>query len=282
MRSSRWWVAAACVVGGFFAQPQPAQAGAWVQAPGQFYLKVWARSLYGSNAYTADGSAQGIPRYQDHQLNLYGEAGVTEQLTVLASLTPIGFASINGERTAYVGPILTGLRLALLQGDVPLALEVHYGVEPGVGRRLYDEVHVDGEGVGRRVVYDPAIYNHRGEFQLQVGRGFRVRRSDAWFVGSAGVRVNSHYREALVAFLQVGVKPGRFTIDLHAQLVEPFFADLTTSNVPGVGDTRYLGFGLTVAVAVTDRFAINAGFGGVLYAQSNAATPSLELGIEFH
>lgn len=255
---------------------EEAHAGGWVQAPGAYYLKVWDRALIGSGVYRADGETFTGPSYMDHQVSVYAEAGVTEELTLLAALTPFGRARVDGRTTTYMGPMVVGTRLGLLRGSVPLALEFHYGVEPGVGRTLY-EVEDAENGVVR---YDPSVFNHRTELQLQVGRGFRIRQSNAWFSASLGARINTEYREALTAFVQVGVMPGRFVMDLHFQAYEPFFAELEETNIAGVGDTRYLGFGLSVGVRLTDHVGLSLGFEGVLYAQSNAATPSLLLALE--
>lgn len=42
------------------------------------YLKVWNRSLFGSRAYFADGTARALPSgFGDHPLNCYFEYGLT-------------------------------------------------------------------------------------------------------------------------------------------------------------------------------------------------------------
>lgn len=264
--------------------PQRARAGGWTQEPGRFYLKLWDRSLIrGSSAYVGDtlGHSESVPRFSDHQLNLYGEVGVHERVTVVGAFTPFGHATIDGESSTYVGPLVVGARIGLLRGSTPLAVEVHYGYAPPVGDEpLYDVMQTGTDGVDRRIVYAPTVENHRVEVQLQMGHGFRIRETGAWFTASLGARANSDYRSALTAFAQVGVQPWRFTFDLHVGMYEPFGGDIALTNVSGAGNTRYLGVGIGMAFAITDNIGLTFGAEGVLYASSNAATPAYLFGIE--
>lgn len=264
--------------------PNRAKAGGWTQEPGHFYLKLWDRSLIrGSGGYVGDTLFQSetVPAFSDHQLNLYGEIGVHERVTLVTALTPFGHAEINGESTSYVGPLIFGARIGLLRGTTPLAVEVHYGYSPSVGDELlYDVTQVGSDGVERRITYQPAVENHRVEVQLQMGHGFRVRETGAWFTASLGTRANSDYSSALTAFAQVGFQPWRFTLDFHVGLYEPFGDTIRVTNISGAGNTRYLGAGIGVAFALTENIGLTFGAEGVLYASSNAATPSWLFGIE--
>jgi len=260
-----------------------ASAGGWTQPQGGYYQKVWTRILVGSVAYTADGLREGqggFPRYQDYQLNFYGEVGLVDRLTLVVATTPLGFASMNGESALYVGPTYAGLRAGLLQGDWNLALEAHYGFAPGVGDDpLYDEQVDRGDGTLRRVIYAPAVQNHRGELQLQVGTGLR---RGGWITASLGARLSSNAAidHALTAYWQYGHPFERWTIEVHAALYEPFGADVEVTNISGVGQTRYLGFGLSTTIWMVPTVGLYLGFDGVVYATSNAATPALYLGVE--
>ena len=261
-----------------------AWAGGWTQEPGKFYLKLWNRTLVGTGVYVGDELRviqSGLPRYQDHQINLYGEVGLHQRVTLVAMLTPVGYSKIAGQGTSYIGPLAFGARVGLLRGSVPIAVEFHYGFAPGVGDRiLHQERYVGGDGVERTIQYQAAMQNHHGELQFQLGHGFSIRRTSAWMSTSLGVRLNSDFQHALTAFFQVGVQPGRFTIDLHMGLYEPFFQEITNTNILGVGNTRYLGLGFGVAFALTDYLGLTLGADGVFYASSNAATPSLLIGLE--
>lgn len=261
-----------------------ARAGGWTQEPGRFYLKLWDRSLIrGSNAYVGDtlGHSESVPEYSDHQLNLYGEVGVHERVTIVGAFTPFGYAKIGGESASYVGPLTVGARFGLLRGSTPLAVEVHYGYAPPVGDDpLYDVMQTGTDGIDRRIVYAPTVENHRFELQLQMGHGFRIRETGAWFTASLGARANTDYRSALTAFAQVGVQPWRFTFDLHVGVYEPFGGEIVLTNVSGAGNTRYLGVGIGIAFAITDHIGLTFGAEGVLYASSNAATPAYLFGIE--
>ncbi len=52
------------------------------------------------------------------------------------------------------------------------------------------------------------------------------------------------------------------------------------TNISGVGQTRYLGFGFSASAWFVPELAVTAGVDGVFYASSNAATPSIILGLE--
>jgi len=61
---------------------------------------------------------------------------------------------------------------------------------------------------------------------------------------------------------------------------EPFFEEVIVTNTAGAGQTRYLGFGLTASWWFIPQLAALIIFDGVFYAESNAATPSLGIGLE--
>ena len=277
-------VSAALVLLAVLAPSRSAAAGGWTQPEGGFYGKLTARLLVGGNAYGPDGQGVPVPTYRDGQLNLYLEVGVHERVTVVGMLTPFGHASVAGaERASYLGPFVAGARVGLLtEGKLRLAIEGHYGYAPpalGDQDALWeDTIGVDGAPV--RLAYRPAIETHRVEAQVQVGRAFSIRETAAWVTGSLGARFNTGFAHAITGYAQVGVQPWRFRFDLHLSLYEPFFGDIEVANVPGVGDTRYLGAGFGVAFALTENVGITIDADGVFYAQSNARTPSVALGFE--
>ena len=263
--------------------PGTADAGGWTQPKGEYYLKVWDRTLVGTRAYLSTGlrdTQRGLPRYQDHQLNVYFEYGIIDQLTLVAVATPVGWASMAGNSTAYIGPIVAGLRWGFFQKKVKLALEGHYGYAPGVGDGLlFDMTFPQGGGVQERIIYKAAIENHRGELQFQLGHGFSF---GSWITAHVGVRFNSNdtIDTALTGFVQYGHKFKRpWVLEGHITVREPF-GDVVLTNIPGVGQTRYMGVGLSPSYWFTEHVAIMVGVDGVFYASSNAATPSIMLGVE--
>ena len=260
--------------------PATARAGGWTQEEGEYYLKIWNRTMVGQIAYTADALRHGerIPRYQDYQLNAYAEIGIHERVTWIGSMTPIGWASIDGRSTTYAGPLITGTRIGLVRGNTPFAIQLSYGYAPRFGT----EVLYDPRDVGereRRIIYQAAIENHLGEVQLQLGHSYRARNTSAWLSASLGVRLNSAFEHALTGLVQLGFSR-RVDWDIHVTFYEPMFQTIEATNASGVGDTRYLGIGVGVTYMLNEHIGINASVDGVFYAGSNAGTPALTLGIE--
>jgi hypothetical protein len=170
--------------------------------------------------------------------------------------------------------LVGGVRRAILTGDVRLAVEGRYGFAPGVGDKVV------GQGVveGQPYVYRPALLNHQGELELQVGWGW----GGGWLSGSAGAQASSAegVDPAVIGSFQVGVKAwDAFVFDMQLWLREPL-GDVTDTNVAGVGQTRYLGVGLGASWWFTQAWGVRLGLEGVFYAESNAAAAPLTLAIE--
>jgi len=251
--------------------PSTATAGGWTQPSGGFYAKVWDRSLIGSKAYLASGEALEVDSFQDHALNLYGEYGLLDQLTLVGFTTPVGWATYGEESTSYVGPSFVGARWGLLQGAVPLAIEAHYGFAPSVGER-------DLAPLDPTLAYIPTVATQRVDGELQVGYGL----PGGWATASVGARyfTADGLDPVLTANAQLGYSSSfGIVAELHAGLARPF-GDVEVTNVAGAGQTDYLGLGVGVSYWFNDHVGVSAGVDGVVYARSNAATPALTLGIE--
>lgn len=260
-----------------------AQAGAWSQEQGQCYAKVWARAIVGSGAFETDGGTRGdIADYADVSAQIYAECGLHPQLTAIVFGAPFGWASAGSESAVYMGPIGVGLRFEPYwsTGATRFALQAAYSFAPPVG----DDVLFEEAGADPRVFYQAALENHYGEIQALLGHGFSIsRKVSAWFSGGAGVRINSagSMSPAIVASLQLGFTfYERFQLEVHVPVYEPFARGVTETNISGVGQTRYIGWGLGASFWIADSFALTAGFEGAALASSNAATPSLIFGIE--
>ncbi len=261
----------------------PARA-AWTQPEGRCYAKLWARGIFGSGAYLSTGlrdDRQGIVDYQDVQGSFYVECGLHRRFTAILRGVPIGYANA-GRDTAYVGPLGLGLRFDPIADGGPwrFALQASYDYAPPVGDAvLFDEV-----GASPRVFYRPALENHAGQLDVQLGRGFGISDDvSGWFAGFVGARLNSGagMDHALVANVQVGFTFwGWLQLEAHLPFYEPFGQPVVETNIAGVGQTRYFGFGFSASFWVIEQLGINVGLDGVFYASSNAATPSLVLGLE--
>ncbi len=278
------WVllAAASVLGA----PVEARAGGWTQPAGATYAKLWTRSIVGTLAYGHGGAREtirGLPRYQDHQLNLYVEYGLLDTLTLVMRSTPFGVASIGGETQPYVGARGAGLRQALLRGAWPLALEVSYAWTAPYGNEVLfeDERPTTASPTALRVIRtQPTFSGHQLGGELQLGHALPRGR---WVSMALGVRWFSHpdVTPALVGLFQLGRqwRPA-LSYEAHLTLYDPLAADIVVTNPLGAGQTRYVGLGASLTWWVHPQVGLHAGVDGVITASSNAATPSLMVGVE--
>jgi hypothetical protein len=251
-----------------------AHAG-WVQPAGGYYLKLWDRSLVGEKVYDLSGDAVMLPeRYQDHALRLYAEYGATRALTLVLEATPLGYARSGDRSAVYVGPTWLGLRVALVDGAMPFALEVAYGYSAPVG----DQLLSSGTVSGRDYLVRPTFEQHLGKAELSLGASVGMM----WFRGAAGAVMSSaaDIDPALHARLTAGVSTdfglgASLTGTLHAPTRTPRVVD-----VLGLGNTRYLGVDLGLSWWVGEHVGVTAGLGLAPSAVSNAATPAISLGLE--
>ncbi|MBI5512955.1 MAG: hypothetical protein HY909_04260 [Deltaproteobacteria bacterium] len=259
---------------GLLSRGGSALAGGWMQDPGAFYLKLWTRSLLGSNVFLASG--QNVPAgagYGDHALNFYTEVGLHRRWTLVAYGRPAGVAVFRGQTAFYTGDLNAGARFGLLQGTWNLALEGHLGGTPPVGG---DNL---GDPATPAVAYRPTVSTLAGDLELQLGRGVG---SGGWLSGNAGLRAftRSGLDPAVYGSAQFGWHfPVGFQFAVTVSTLQPLGA-VTATNIPGTGQTRYVGLGVDLSWWFSPRWAVTVGAATVLMAQSNAATVPLSVGIE--
>lgn len=249
--------------------PSTAAAGGWTQPDGAGYAKVWASGLFGSDAFGLDGTGVGTQSYRLITLSAYGEYGITDDLTAVGIITPIGSAVYGDRSNTFVGSMLAGIRQRFVDGPVQIAVEVRAGGSPGIGAKdLAAEDDFE---------FRPTVQTGQLDSEMQVGIGLPF----GWFAASFGPRWNSAIDNELIGFAQVGVGPfGGFVADLHTTFNEPL-RELEVLNVSGAGNTRYLGYGVGLSWWATQTVGFHIGADGAVYAQSNAATAPLQVGVEF-
>lgn len=255
-----------------FLVPATAFAGAWDRPPGDCYGKLWARGLFGSAAFSAEGG-ETVPTapYQDVSLNHYIECGMPYRLTAFSSGQPFGWAKYDDNSTPYVGLVGVGLRRGFLEGPFRIGVQVEGGAQGILG----DEDLADGT-TPEGLVYRPAVSAITGQAKVAAGYG----TSWGWLSFDVGAQVwSEEIPVALVMMAQVGYRVTDWlTLDLHVP-VRQHFEEITVTNVAGTGATNYIGFGIGASFALSDSFGITAAFQGAT-ATSNASTPSLLLGVE--
>ena len=254
--------------------PNAALAGAWTQPRGNSYLKIYSKVLVGKSAFISGRTTEALPSlYQDYQLSLYGEYGVTEDVTAVLEATPFGVAHYDGNTDPYVGGGIASLRDWLMSGPLAVAAQVHLGGRPSLGAPT-GTATIDGHTY--RIT--PVVGTLRGGGSVHVGRAF----GRTWLTGHAGARFFSAeaLKPALFAFLQGGWHIyDALTAEFHVTFWHSL-GDLEPIEVLGTGQTRYLGYGLGVSWWLTPHVGLNAGIDGAVYAAANAATPAFLLGVE--
>lgn len=251
-----------------------AEAGAWTQPAGGAYFKGYAKALIGKSAFLEGRTTVALPAtYQDYQLSVYGEYGVTDEVTAVLEATPFGLVSYDGQSDPYIGDVIAKLRYRLSSGPVAVSVQVHAGGRPA-------QVKPTGEAVidGRTYRVTPVVGSLLGGGSLHVGRGF----GRTWLAAHAGARFFSAdtLEPAVFAFLQGGWHiVDAFTAELHVSFWHSL-GDLEPINVLGTGQTRYLGYGLGLTWWFAGDVGLHAGIDGAVYAAANAATPAFMLGIE--
>lgn len=255
-----------------------AHAGAWTQPEGSLYTKAWARSLRGGSGYFADGKSRGLGRrFQDLNLQLYAEYGLTQNWTLVASSTPLGHARFGREEAWYTGTQQIGARRAILRGPLVMAVEAHVGTSHLGPARGQDRLN-PGEVEGKPFHYRPVFPTHQADAELQLGYG----GSWGWATCNLGLRgyTSQELDPAAYGFVQVG-KSTSFGLVASAYLTAQVpFGDVTITNVSGTGQTRYAGYGVSLSWWFLDNLGVNIDYSSVLRVASNAAASPLSIGIE--
>lgn len=261
----------------FAALAAPAHAGAWTQPQGSAYAKLVGRFLVGDQAFDLDGQHMTVAPYRDANLSLYAEYGFTERATVLVTSTPVGACLYGNASGAYLGPTAGGVRLGIWDGPTRVAVESRLGVaqaSDGGDLAARDTSGLGPEGVS----FVPSVTTSFLDSEVQLGRGL----GRFWAVGTGGVRWHSNPDLGTVVqgFWQVGASlPQGFVVDVHGTAWLPT-QPVASVNVMGVGQTAYLGVGAAASWWFTERLGLHVGGEGVFYAVSNAATPTIILGLE--
>ena len=269
------------------ATPALSRASGWVQPVGGCYGKLYQRSWFGDRAYTAESlhDNQAVPDFQDHLVNVYAECGLHPWVTVTTALAPAGYAKSGDRGTFYVGPLSAGARIGLVRdGPLRLAIAARYGYAPAVGDEVLSaSTFAKSDGSEGAAIYQPTVETHFGELSVGLGRSFALGRWPAYLAAALGARLSSadSIDPVLLAELKVGATFWeRLALDLHFSTYEPFFQPVELTNTSGAGQTRYLGFGLTISYWFIRRLAVFFNLDGVFYAESAAAAPSLAFGLE--
>lgn len=270
------------VFGAVLAQVTTASAAGWTQPEGAFYAKIWNRSLFGGQVFVRRQITAELPdRYQDHRLHIYGEYGIRDDWTLTLNAIPVAYASFGGEDRVYSAGGSLGVRYRLLSAPISVALEAQVGARPRSGVLGEGTVEFDpGSGVEmREFIAEPSVSSGYGSFDVQAGFGL----SFLWMSATVGIRgfTNPSLGPAVYINSQIGwISKFGLIIDLHLSYYHST-GSIGPLNLYGAGQTRYVGFGFGATWWVHHRVGVNIGVDGAFFATANAATPSLNIGMEF-
>ena len=149
----------------------PARAGAWLQVPGEAYVKASWLHLRAEERWTRDGGREAAEAfggtYREHQAFVYAEVGVHPRATAVLSMAAkdarIVDARVPDYGTRSTGDLRVGARWGILTGPLPVSLETL------VGLPTYPETDPRAP-IGAREQFLPAGTGHvEVETRLQAG-----------------------------------------------------------------------------------------------------------------
>ncbi|MFT4977026.1 MAG: hypothetical protein ACI8S6_002931 [Myxococcota bacterium] len=247
-------------------------AGGWTQPAGAHYLKVWSRTLVGTDGFFADGSIASLDpetRYRDLSLGIYGEYGITDAWTLALVTTPLGHTRLPDDSGLYSGLTMLGARRALLTGDLRLAVEARAGGVP-------TQTSPRTTGADDAWFWQSVVPTAQAEAELQAGFGW----SQNWVTASAGGRWQGAdaLAPSIIGLVSIGRSGKRLMPSLQVSTVQPL-QEVTAANISGAGQTRYIGVEPGLGIRLGEHLSAVVGLGGALAAQANAAAPSLSVGL---
>lgn len=128
-----------------------AQSG-WAQEKGSLYTQA-AVSYYGSSDFygTQGQLFDGENTFSNYSLNLYGEYGLTNQLTAIADLPILRVNQFsNTESVAGIGDVKLGLKYQLAK-DFPIAISVVADIPTNDGISFADAKELNELGIRERI-----------------------------------------------------------------------------------------------------------------------------------
>lgn len=253
---------------------------AWTKPKGNGYFQVAFHSIAGYNTlFNRDGDAIELPRQiSDRTLQLYGEFGLTKNLTLIANLpykmlqtgsAQVPVPVIEEGSLNTLGNVSLGLRHKIYSGKVNISGQI----DVRANTSEYDDK------TGLRSDLDawsviPTISLGKGSansfFQVFAGYAWHSNDYSGYLKlgGEAGAKIfGKHW---LIGFVEVynSAENGTRTENLNNVLTGLF-----------LNNQEFGSFGAKGIFYFTKNFGLNVGFGGAFSGHLVAASPALSLGL---
>ncbi len=270
---------AGCMV--LFLSVADLSAGAWTQKKGAGYAKVGFRFVRADRFYEPDGNKIDIATLGDYVTSFYGEYGLTDRFTVVASVPffrritlnrqqgTSGFVFFEGDSKSGFSDADVGLRIGLLQGETVLSAEFLLGIPLGDDSQANGLLTGDGE------------LNQL--LKLELGHSFYP--APIYF--NAGIGVNNRsqgYSDEFHYSAEVGYTFNqRFLLAAKVRGIRSFKNgdDAFTGGMGGLfaNNQSYLAYGPEASFFLTQKFGVSAGVEGAAFGENVLSAPVFSFGI---
>jgi hypothetical protein len=261
--------------------PSPADAGPWVETPGNGYLKLSGEYFASQGTFDLEGRANEMPPLYSHVgARSYGEVGVAPRVSIGWSLPVVRATNTFGDggtrQRTGLGDFDARVDIQLFRGACAGAAELEarmplYSGTVGVGDRA---TATSGDGDSRA---EPVLGDGSREFAagLAVGCGFAL---PGWVSASVGPRFRfDGFADGLDWSVDAGgyIVPDRFAVKLAASGRERF-----ATNAPRP-TKRYVKASGGLLLGLGERFALEGTAGYTLDGAFVARGWSGALGVSY-
>lgn len=238
-----------------------AHAGAWLQAPGDAYVKVSALHLRADDRWSCDGGREGADAfggtYRESMAFAYAEIGVHPRATLVVSAAAKDARVVDGAVPDYgtrsTGDLRVGARWGIVDRGVPVSIETV------VSLPTYPETDPRAP-VGSREQFLPAGTG-RAEFEARLQAGASLYPWPVYANLAFGTRERGGaYGDQWLVGLEIGASGERLfaKLDLRGTLARGELCDSASAGAVSLNETVWQA-APEVAVRLTGDVWLSAG-----------------------
>lgn len=248
---------------------------AWVRAPGETLIGLGVSYTSANKVYDNAGKTPGIPRFTEIATNIYGEHGVTDRLTVGASLAVLNLHTAedmtllaNEKRQTGIGDSVATGRYLLVQGPVLVSAGLDLGLPTG------DKNAAIATGDGEASVMA----------KLSAAGGFQAGLPIFYLVSAGYHKRTIGFSDEVYAQLMAGFRAYFVTFIAGAELKQSLQngdAGNLSTNPLYYNNASFLSFGPGVVLHASEQLTFNIFFKTAGYARNILGAPSLSFGAAY-